>query len=90
MAAATLPTMTTRGDAVAREKDHTSYCTLFQDLEGYSSYVRDVGYRTPHRGWLVEIVLNLLPCSIGDIPNNGDDRRREGRGRLDNVNHQWH
>jgi hypothetical protein len=50
MAAATLPMMTTRRDAAAREKDHPSYCALFQDLEGCGSYVRDVGYRTPKWG----------------------------------------
>jgi hypothetical protein len=65
---ATLLTMTMHGDAVAREKDCASYRALFRDLEGCGSYVRDVGYRTPDGGWLVESNLNLLPYDVGDLP----------------------
>ncbi len=59
MVGATLPTMTMHGDAVVREKDRASYHALFWDLEGCSSHVRDVGYRTPDGGWLGESALNL-------------------------------
>ena len=59
--------MTTRGNPVAREKDHTSYHALFRDLEGCGSYLRDIEYRTPEGGWLIKSNLNLLPCGIGDL-----------------------
>ncbi len=49
-AVATMPTMTTRGGTVTREKDNMFYHSLFQDLEGYGSYA--------DRGWLVECILN--------------------------------
>jgi hypothetical protein len=42
--------------------------TLFRDLKGCVSYVRDVGYRTPNGGWLVESNLNSSPCDVGDLP----------------------
>jgi hypothetical protein len=44
----------TRGDH-QREKDHVSNCPHFQDLEGCSSYVRDVGCRTPGGGGLSKV-----------------------------------
>ncbi len=65
---ATLPTMTSRGDTVARKKDSASYCALFLDLEGCGSSVRDVAYRTLDGGWFVKSVLNLLPRGIGKHP----------------------
>ncbi len=68
MAVVTLLMMTTRGDAVAREKNHAFYRALFRELEGCGSYVRDVGYRTPDGRWLIESNLNLLPCDVGDLP----------------------
>jgi hypothetical protein len=61
---ATSPTITTAGDAVVREKDRMSYRTLFQYLEGCSSYVWDVGYRTTDGGWLVKSILNSLPHGV--------------------------
>jgi hypothetical protein len=82
-AAATMPTMTTCWDAFGREKVCTSYHALFQDLGRCRSYVRDVGYRTPGGGWLIESVLNSLPRGISDLAAmtmTTGGRRGEGGG----------
>jgi hypothetical protein len=84
VAVVTLPRMTTRGEAVAREKDRASYLTLFRDLEGCCSYVRDVGYRTPNGRWLAKSVLNSLLRGIGDLPTTmmmTSGGKGEGSGR---------
>jgi hypothetical protein len=67
VAAATSPVMTTCRDTVARLKDCTSYCTLFRDLEGCCSYLRDIQYRTADGGWLIECYLNSSPCDVSDL-----------------------
>ena len=84
VAVVTLPRMTTHGEVVAREKGRGSYLILFRDPEGCSSYMRDVGYRTPNGRWLAKSVLNSLLRGIGDLPTTRmmtSSGRGKGGGR---------